>query len=29
MGDDTYLITLGREPVMIKAYKTAGKIGTT
>lgn len=29
MGDDTQIISLGGEPVMIKAYKTAGKIGTT
>lgn len=29
MGHDSYLITLNDEPIMIKAYKTAGKIGTT
>jgi len=29
MGHDSYLITLGGEPVMIKAYKTKGSIGTT
>jgi poly(U)-specific endoribonuclease len=29
MGHDSYLLTVGGEPIMIKAYKTAGKIGTT
>ena len=29
MGHDSYIVELNGEPVMIKAYKTAGKIGTT
>ena len=28
MGHSSYAISLGKEPVIIKVHKTAGKIGT-